>query len=73
MRDGKFDYAWPANAVAIRHPRRAQGRLESHRAFSRDPDFVDRGDVLDQLRQWCFEPVGQVALLGLGGIGCVLF
>ncbi|KAL8367884.1 hypothetical protein RB599_003683 [Gaeumannomyces hyphopodioides] len=37
--------------------------------FSRDPDFVDRGDILDQLRQWCFEPAGRVALVGLGGIG----
>ncbi|KAL8364519.1 hypothetical protein RB595_003682 [Gaeumannomyces hyphopodioides] len=37
--------------------------------FSRDPDFVNRGDILDQLRQRCFEPAGRVALVGLGGIG----
>ncbi|EJT68935.1 hypothetical protein GGTG_13524 [Gaeumannomyces tritici R3-111a-1] len=37
--------------------------------FSRDPDFVDRGDILDQLRQRCLEPAGRVALVGLGGIG----
>ncbi|KAL8364795.1 hypothetical protein RB595_003867 [Gaeumannomyces hyphopodioides] len=37
--------------------------------FSRDRDFVDRGDILDQLRQRCFEPAGRVALVGLGGIG----
>ncbi|KAL8364594.1 hypothetical protein RB595_003740 [Gaeumannomyces hyphopodioides] len=37
--------------------------------FPRDRDFVDRGDILDQLRQRCFEPAGRVALVGLGGIG----
>ncbi|KAL8364648.1 hypothetical protein RB595_003771 [Gaeumannomyces hyphopodioides] len=37
--------------------------------FSRDPDFVDRGDILDQLRQRCCQPAGRVALVGLGGIG----
>ncbi|KAL8366543.1 hypothetical protein RB595_010413 [Gaeumannomyces hyphopodioides] len=37
--------------------------------FSRDPDFVNRGDILDQLRQRCYQPAGRVALVGLGGIG----
>ncbi|KAL8366692.1 hypothetical protein RB595_010516 [Gaeumannomyces hyphopodioides] len=37
--------------------------------FSRDPDFVNRGDILDQLHQRCFDPAGRVALVGLGGIG----
>ncbi|KAL8310426.1 hypothetical protein RB597_010317 [Gaeumannomyces tritici] len=37
--------------------------------FARDPDFIDRGDILDQLRQRCSEPAGRVALVGLGGIG----
>ncbi|KAK4243178.1 kinesin light chain, partial [Corynascus novoguineensis] len=37
--------------------------------FSRDPDFVDRGDVLDQLRRRCSEPAARVALVGLGGVG----
>lgn len=37
--------------------------------FSRDRDFVDRGDILNQLRQRCSEPAGRVALVGLGGIG----
>ncbi|KAL8299074.1 hypothetical protein RB593_009129 [Gaeumannomyces tritici] len=37
--------------------------------FSRDPDFVDRGDILDQLLQRCSEPAGRMALVGLGGIG----
>ncbi|KAI6330283.1 hypothetical protein MCOR28_011694 [Pyricularia oryzae] len=37
--------------------------------FSRDRDFVDRGDLLDQLRRRCSEPAGRVALVGLGGIG----
>ncbi|KAK3347571.1 LOW QUALITY PROTEIN: Tetratricopeptide repeat-domain-containing protein [Neurospora tetraspora] len=35
--------------------------------FSRDPDFVDRGDILDQIDQRCSEPAGRVALVGLGG------
>ncbi|KAK3296679.1 uncharacterized protein B0H64DRAFT_106668 [Chaetomium fimeti] len=35
----------------------------------RDRDFVDRGDILDQIRQRCSEPAGRVALVGLGGVG----
>lgn len=37
--------------------------------FSRDRDFVDRGDILSQLYQRCSEPAGRVALCGLGGVG----
>ncbi|KAL8284636.1 hypothetical protein RB600_009179 [Gaeumannomyces tritici] len=37
--------------------------------FSRDADFVDRGDILAQLRQRCSEPASRIALVGLGGIG----
>jgi hypothetical protein len=33
------------------------------------PDFVDRGDILDQIHQRCSEPAGRAALVGLGGIG----
>ena len=39
--------------------------------FSRDSDFVDRGDILEQIRRRCSEPAGRVALVGLGGIGYV--
>ncbi|KAK4119841.1 TPR-like protein, partial [Parathielavia appendiculata] len=37
--------------------------------FSRDPDFVNRGDILDQIDQRCSEPAARVALVGLGGVG----
>ncbi|KAK4233565.1 kinesin light chain [Achaetomium macrosporum] len=37
--------------------------------FARDPDFVNRGDVLDRVHQLCSEPAGRVALVGLGGVG----
>ncbi|KAK4207944.1 kinesin light chain 3 [Rhypophila decipiens] len=37
--------------------------------FSRDPDFIDRGDILDQINQRCSEPGARVALVGLGGLG----
>ena len=37
--------------------------------FRRDPDFVNRGDILDQIDQRCSEPAGRVALVGLGGVG----
>ncbi|RFU81174.1 kinesin light chain 3 [Trichoderma arundinaceum] len=37
--------------------------------FRRDPDFVQRGDILDQIDRCCSEPAGRVALLGLGGVG----
>ncbi|KAL1846163.1 hypothetical protein Daus18300_014339 [Diaporthe australafricana] len=37
--------------------------------FSRDSDFVNRGDILDQIDRRCSEPAGRVALVGLGGVG----
>ncbi len=37
--------------------------------FSRDPDFVSRGDILKQIEKRCSEPAGRVALVGLGGVG----
>ncbi|KAJ4290127.1 hypothetical protein N0V88_006634 [Collariella sp. IMI 366227] len=37
--------------------------------FSRDPDFVNRGEILDQIEQRCSEPAARVALVGLGGVG----
>lgn len=37
--------------------------------FPRDPDFVNRGDILDQISERCLEPAGRVALVGLGGVG----
>ncbi|KXX76355.1 Kinesin light chain [Madurella mycetomatis] len=37
--------------------------------FSRDPDFVNRGDILDQIDQRCSQPAARVALVGLGGVG----
>ncbi|WPJ61335.1 hypothetical protein SMAC4_13446 [Sordaria macrospora] len=37
--------------------------------FSRDPDFVSRGDILDQIDQLCSKPAARVALVGLGGVG----
>ncbi|KAJ4290125.1 hypothetical protein N0V88_006632 [Collariella sp. IMI 366227] len=38
-------------------------------SFSRDLDFVNRGDILDQIDERCSEPAGRVALVGLGGVG----
>ena len=37
--------------------------------FSRDPDFVNRGNILGQIDQRCSEPAARVALVGLGGVG----
>ncbi|CAI9636435.1 unnamed protein product [Alternaria burnsii] len=37
--------------------------------FRRDPDFVDRGTLLDQIRKRCAAPASRVALVGLGGVG----
>ncbi|PVH91623.1 hypothetical protein DM02DRAFT_734103 [Periconia macrospinosa] len=37
--------------------------------FRRDPDFVDRGTLLDQIREKCCAPASRVALVGLGGVG----
>ncbi|KAK4660693.1 hypothetical protein QC762_0021600 [Podospora pseudocomata] len=37
--------------------------------FSRDRDFVNRGDILEQIDRRCSEPPARVALVGLGGVG----
>ncbi|KAH8645407.1 hypothetical protein BX600DRAFT_164630 [Xylariales sp. PMI_506] len=37
--------------------------------FSRDTDFVERGDLLDRILQKCTEPGSRTALVGLGGVG----
>ncbi|MDI1492406.1 MAG: hypothetical protein OHK93_003620 [Ramalina farinacea] len=37
--------------------------------FRRDPDFVDRGDLLSRVDERCSEPAGRAALVGLGGVG----
>ncbi|KLO97530.1 Uncharacterized protein Y057_8853 [Fusarium fujikuroi] len=37
--------------------------------FRRDPAFVDRGDILDQISRQCSEPASRVAIVGLGGVG----
>ena len=37
--------------------------------FRRDPDFVDRGTLLDQICERCSGPASRVALVGLGGVG----
>ncbi|OCK73007.1 HET-domain-containing protein, partial [Lepidopterella palustris CBS 459.81] len=37
--------------------------------FRRDPDFVDRGSILDQIQQKCEVSGSRTALVGLGGIG----
>ncbi|SPJ87082.1 related to kinesin light chain [Fusarium torulosum] len=37
--------------------------------FRRDPTFVNRGDILDQIGRQCSEPASRVAIVGLGGVG----
>ena len=65
----------PYRDCRLRHADASAERAETQPApfaiipFSRDRDFVNRGDILDQLRQRCSEPAGRVALVGLGGIG----
>ncbi|KAF2249838.1 TPR-like protein [Trematosphaeria pertusa] len=41
----------------------------AHIPFRRDANFVDRGTLLDQIRQQCSAPASRVALVGLGGVG----
>ncbi|KAH8724692.1 putative kinesin [Phaeosphaeriaceae sp. PMI808] len=37
--------------------------------FRRDPDFIDRGTLLDEVQKKCLAPASRVALVGLGGVG----
>jgi hypothetical protein len=39
--------------------------------FARDPDFVDRPEILAWIRGKCMEPAARAALVGLGGVGYV--
>ena len=37
--------------------------------FLRDPDYVDRHSLLEQVRAKCSIPGSRTALVGLGGVG----
>ena len=37
--------------------------------FARDRDFVERGELLEQIHQKCAVPGSRIALVGLGGVG----
>lgn len=37
--------------------------------FRRDPDFVDRPDILAWIREKCAALASRAALVGLGGVG----
>ena len=37
--------------------------------FGRDPDFVNRGAIIDQLYRKCALPASRTVLVGLGGVG----
>lgn len=37
--------------------------------FRRNPDFLDREALLDQIREKCAAPALRIALVGLGGVG----
>ncbi|KAF2195357.1 hypothetical protein K469DRAFT_544039, partial [Zopfia rhizophila CBS 207.26] len=37
--------------------------------FARDPDFVDRPEILAWVRDKCAGPGARAALVGLGGVG----
>ncbi|KAH8757996.1 hypothetical protein F5883DRAFT_427983, partial [Diaporthe sp. PMI_573] len=37
--------------------------------FGRDPDFIDRETLLDQIHHTCSRPASRAALVGLGGVG----
>ncbi|KAH7459901.1 hypothetical protein FOMA001_g19846 [Fusarium oxysporum f. sp. matthiolae] len=37
--------------------------------FRRDPTFIERGDILDQIGRQCSEPASRFAIVGLGGVG----
>ena len=39
--------------------------------FRDDPDFIDRGTLLDQIHEKCSKPAARIALVGLGGTGYV--
>jgi len=39
--------------------------------FRRDPDYVDRGSLLDEIYEKGTTPGARIALVGLGGMGYV--
>jgi hypothetical protein len=50
---------------------RPKGEPFSTVPFSRDPDFVDRPDILAWIHEKCVRPAARAALVGLGGVGYV--
>ena len=39
--------------------------------FPQDPDFIDRGSLIDDIQQNLIQPTRRIALVGLGGVGYV--
>lgn len=58
-----------ANTASVASAPDVPAKPYSSVPFRRDPDFVDRGDILAQIHNRCDQPAGRVALVGLGGVG----
>ena len=56
--------------LSIEQPKRKREPFSTV-PFPRDPDFVDRPDILAWIREKCAEPASRAALVGLGGVGYV--
>jgi hypothetical protein len=62
----KPDYA---NAISTSERPETPPSPSSTVPFLRDPDYVDRQDLLEQVRAKCSIPASRTALVGLGGVG----
>lgn len=56
------------DGVALERPE-TPPRPSSNVPFRRDPDFVDRKELTDQIHAKLSAPTARVALVGLGGVG----
>lgn len=71
---GKFDkrdnLAVVANSRILVRPETPTSPLSTV-PFSRDPDFVSRDTLLQQIHEKSSVPGSRIALVGLGGVGLV--
>ena len=68
LNDGLYSTALTAMSFTLERPETPPSP-SCFVPFRRDPDFVDRGTLLDQIREKCSAPASRIALVGLGGVG----
>ena len=62
-------FSFPKPIMPLANAPQAPPKPVSTVPFRRDPDFINRGDLLLRVDERCSQAAGRAALVGLGGVG----